>query len=36
MNTRVFGRVLKHRPRDPACVNAMKQACVVVFLAYFT
>ena len=23
-------------PRDPASVNAMKQTCVIVILAYFT
>ena len=31
-----LGRVFKHRPRDPASVNAMKQTCVIVILAYFT
>ena len=36
LNTRPLGRVFKHRPRDPASVNAMKQACVFVILAYFT
>ena len=25
-----------HRLRDPACVNAMKQTCVIVILAHFT
>ena len=35
-DTRPLGRVLKHRPRDPASVNAMKQTCVIVILAYFT
>ena len=25
-------RVYKHRRRDPACVNAMKQTCVIVIL----
>ena len=25
-----------HHPRDPASVNAMKQTCVIVILAYFT
>ena len=27
---------VQHRPRDPASVNAMKQTCVIVILAYFT
>ena len=36
LNTRPLGRVFKHRPRDPAGVNAMKQTCVIVILAYFT
>ena len=36
LNTRPLGRVFKHRPRDPASVNAMKQTCVIVILAYFT
>ena len=27
LNTRPLGRVFKHRPRDPASVNAMKQTC---------
>ena len=26
----------QHHPRDPASVNAMKQTCVIVILAYFT
>ena len=34
LNTRSIGRVFKHRPRDPASVNAMKQPCVIVILAY--
>ena len=33
LNTRPLGRVFKHRPRDPASVNAMKQTCVIVMLA---
>ena len=33
LNTRPLGRVFKHRPRDPASVNAMKQTCVIVILA---
>ena len=33
---RPIGRVFKQLPRDPASVNAMKQACVIVFLAYFS
>ena len=36
LNTRPTGRVLKHLPGDQASVNAMKQACVIVILAYFT
>ena len=28
--------MFKHRPRDSASVNAMKQTCVIVILAYFT
>ena len=36
LNTRPLGRVFKHPPRDPASVNAMKQTCVIVILAYFT
>ena len=36
LNTRPVGRVLKHRLRGPASVNAMKQTCVIVILAYFT
>ena len=36
LNTRPLGRVFKHRPRDPASVNAMKQTCVIDILAYFT
>ena len=36
LNTRPLGRVFKHHPRDPASVNAMKQTCVIVILAYFT
>ena len=35
LNTRPIGRVIKHLPRDPASVNAMKQTCVIVILAYF-
>ena len=37
LNTRLIGRVLKHLPRDlAASLNAMKQTCVTVILAYFT
>ena len=36
LNTKQIGRVFKHIPRDPASVIAMKQTCVIVFLAYFT
>ena len=35
LNTRPLGRVFKHHPRDPASVNAMKQTCVILILAYF-
>ena len=28
--------IVQHHPRDPAIVNAMKQTCVIVILAYFT
>ena len=36
LNTRPLGLVFKHLPRDPASVNAMKQTCVIVILAYST
>ena len=36
LNTGSIGRVLKHLPRDPTSINAMKQTCVIVILAYFT
>ena len=36
LNIRPLGRVVKHPPRDPASVNAMKQTCVIIILAYFT
>ena len=36
LNTRVIGRVFKHFLKDPANVNAIKQTCVFVILAYFT
>ena len=36
LNTRPLGRVFKYHPRDPESVNAMKQKCVIVILAYFT
>ena len=35
-NTRPLGQVFKHRPRDHASVNAMKQTRLIVILAYFT
>ena len=35
LNMRPLGRVFKHRPRDPASVNTMKQTCVIVILAFF-
>ena len=31
-----IGRVFKHRQRAAASVNAMKQTCVIVILAYLT
>ena len=34
LNVRPLGQVIKHCPRDPASVNAMKQACAIVILAY--
>ena len=34
LNTRPSGRVFKHHPRDQASVNAMKQTCVIVILAF--
>ena len=34
LNSRPLGRVFKHLPRDPTSVNAMKQTCVIVILAY--
>ena len=36
LNMRLLGGVFKHRPRDLARVNAMKQACVIIIFAYFT
>ena len=36
LNTRPMGRVFKDLPRDLASVDAMKQTCVIVILAYFT
>ena len=36
LNTRPLGRVFKHLPRDLASVNALKQTCLIVILAYFT
>ena len=36
LNTRPLGGVSKHRPRYTASVNAMKQICLIVILAYFT
>ena len=35
-NMRPIGRVLKDLERDLASINAMKQTCVIVILAYFT
>ena len=34
LNTRPLGRVFNNLPRDPTSVNAMKQTCVIVILAY--
>ena len=36
MNMRPLGCVFKYLQRDPESVNAMKQTCVTVILAYFT
>ena len=36
LNTMHLGQVIKHRPSDLASVNAMKQKCVIVILAYST
>ena len=36
LNKRRLGSVFIHGPRDPASVNAVKQTCVIVILAYFT
>ena len=36
LNTWPLPGVFKLCPRNPASVNAMKQTCVIVFLAYFT
>ena len=36
LKTKPSGRVFKHRPRDPASVNAMKQTGVIVILAFLT
>ena len=33
LNTRPLEQVFKHRQRDPASVNAMKQTCMIVILA---
>ena len=35
LDTRPQGRVFKRLPRDPANVNAMKQTCVIVILAFY-
>ena len=34
LNTRPIGRVFKHLPMDAASVDAMKQTCVIISLAY--
>ena len=36
LNTKPLGGVFKHLSRDPANLNAMKQTCVIVILAYLT
>ena len=36
LKMRPLVRVFKHCSRDPASVNAMKQTCVIVILAFFT
>ena len=36
LKARPSDRLFKHRSRDPVSVNAMKQTCVIVILAYFT
>ena len=36
LNIRPLGGVFKHLLRDLASVNAMKQICVIIILAYFT
>ena len=36
LNMRPLGLVFKRCQRDPASVNAIKQTCVIVILAYFT
>ena len=36
LNIRQLGRVFKLHLRDPPSVNAMKQTCVILILAYFT
>ena len=35
LNTKPHCRVFKCLPRDPANVNAMKQTCVIVILAFY-
>ena len=34
LTTNPLSRVFKHRPKDPASVNAMKQTSVIIILAY--
>ena len=36
LNIRPLGLVFKHLSRDPASVNAMKQTCAIIILAYLT
>ena len=36
LNMRPLGRVIKYLLRELESVNAVKQTCVIVILAYFT
>ena len=36
LNMKPLGEVFKYLLRDLASVNAMKQTCVIIILAYFT
>ena len=35
LNTKALGRVFNLLPRDPANVNALKQTCLIVILAFY-